>query len=83
MARPPIFTRFTPGLARPCREDAYRMLMRCYIRRGERAAALNLYRRCVDILRAEFDAVPEPTTTALFEQIRLDVILRLVLDKSG
>lgn len=56
----------------PCREDAHRVLMRCFIRRGERAAALSHYRRCADILRAEFDAAPEPATAALFEQIRLD-----------
>jgi DNA-binding SARP family transcriptional activator len=56
----------------PCREDAHRMLMRCYVRQGERAEALRHYRLCVDILRAEFEAAPETVTTTLFEQIRLD-----------
>lgn len=56
----------------PCREDAYRMMMRCYVRQGERAEALRHYRLCVDILRAEFETAPETATTMLFEQIRLD-----------
>jgi DNA-binding SARP family transcriptional activator len=56
----------------PCREDAHRLVMRCYMRRGERAAALHHYQLCVDVLRAEFDAEPEATTVALFTQIRLE-----------
>jgi len=55
----------------PCREDAHRVVMRCYVRCGERAAALRHYQVCVSILRAEFDAAPELATTALFDQIRL------------
>jgi len=55
----------------PCREDAHRLLGRCYVRRGERAGALHHYRFCVNILHAEFDAVPDPETVALFDQIRL------------
>lgn len=58
-------------LCDPCREDAHRVLMRCFIRRGERTAALRHYHHCVDLLRAEFDVAPESTTTALFDQIRL------------
>lgn len=56
----------------PCREDFHRLLMRCYMRRGERAQALHQYRMCEDILRATFETTPEPATTALFEQLRLD-----------
>jgi DNA-binding SARP family transcriptional activator len=55
-----------------CREDAHRLAMRCYVRQGERAQALRQYRLCQDILRAEFDVAPEPATTALFNQVRLD-----------
>jgi DNA-binding SARP family transcriptional activator len=55
----------------PCREDAHRLVMRCYVRRAERAQALRHYRTVQAILRAEFDAEPEPSTTALFEQVRL------------
>ncbi len=56
----------------PTREDAYRMAMRCYVRRGERAQALRQYRVCERILLAEFDATPEPATIALFERVRHD-----------
>jgi DNA-binding SARP family transcriptional activator len=56
----------------PCREDAYRLVMRCYVRRGERAQALRQYRLCEGILKAEFDAAPEPATSELFDRIRLD-----------
>ncbi|MGI8554210.1 MAG: AfsR/SARP family transcriptional regulator [Dehalococcoidia bacterium] len=56
----------------PCREDAHRMVMRCYVRRGERAQALRQYRVCEQILRSEFDAVAETATTRLFDQVRLN-----------
>lgn len=55
-----------------CREDAHRLAMRCHVRQGERAQALRQYRLCQDILRVEFDVAPEPATTALFDQVRLD-----------
>jgi DNA-binding SARP family transcriptional activator len=54
----------------PGREDAHRLIMRCFVRCGERAAALRQYQVCTDLLRAEFDAEPEPATAALLEQIR-------------
>ncbi len=53
-----------------CREDAHRLAMRCYARRGERAQALRQYRLCEAILASEFEAAPEPATQALFEQVR-------------
>jgi DNA-binding SARP family transcriptional activator len=54
----------------PCREDAHRLVMRCYVRRGERAQAMRQFRVCERILRSEFDAPPEAATLALFEQVR-------------
>jgi DNA-binding SARP family transcriptional activator len=54
----------------PCREDAHRLLMRCFVRRGERAQALHQYRWCTELLRSAFDAAPELATAMLFEQIR-------------
>jgi DNA-binding response OmpR family regulator len=54
----------------PCREDAHRLVMRCHVRRGERAQAFHQYRVCVDILRAAFETTPEPDTVALFDQVR-------------
>ena len=56
----------------PCREDAHRLVMRCHVRLGERAQALRQYLVCRHILEREFDAPPEPSTEALFAQIRLD-----------
>ena len=54
----------------PCREDAHRLVMQCYVRLGERAQALHQFRLCADLLRAEFDAAPELATVALFDRIR-------------
>jgi DNA-binding SARP family transcriptional activator len=58
--------------ADPCREDAHRLVMRCRVRRGERAQALRQFRLCEDVLRVEFDAPPEPATRAVYDQIRLN-----------
>jgi DNA-binding SARP family transcriptional activator len=58
--------------ADPCREDAHRLAMRSYLRRGERAQALRQYRLCEAILATEFETVPEPATRALFERIRTE-----------
>jgi DNA-binding SARP family transcriptional activator len=58
--------------ADPCREDAHRMVMRSYVRAGERAQAMRHYDTCRAILAREFDAVPEPATVDLFETIRTD-----------
>ena len=58
--------------ADPCREDAHRLVMRCRVRRGERAQALRQFRLCEDVLRVEFDALPEPATRAVYDQIRLN-----------
>ena len=56
----------------PCYEPAHRLLMRCYVRLGQRSIALRHYRVCTDVLHSEFDMIPEPDTTALFDQIRLE-----------
>jgi DNA-binding SARP family transcriptional activator len=54
----------------PCREDAHRLVMRCYARRGDRSQALRQYRICESVLRREFNATPEPATVELFNQLR-------------
>jgi DNA-binding SARP family transcriptional activator len=56
----------------PCREDAHRLVMRCHMRLGERSQAMRHYQTAKAILRAELEADPEPATTALFEEIRLN-----------
>jgi DNA-binding SARP family transcriptional activator len=56
----------------PCREDAHRPVMRCYVRLGQRSQGLRQFRLCESVLREEFDAKPEFATSALFNTIRLD-----------
>jgi DNA-binding SARP family transcriptional activator len=56
----------------PCREDAHRLVMRCYNRLGQRSQALRQYHLCREFLADEFDAVPEPATLALYESLRTD-----------
>ena len=56
----------------PCREDAHRLAMRCYVQQGTRAQALRQYQICRQILAAEFETKPEPATETLFNQIRSD-----------
>lgn len=55
----------------PCREDAHRHAMHCYVQLNQRSQALRQYRICCKALELEFDAQPEPATVALFDQIRL------------
>ncbi len=55
----------------PCREDAYRLAMRCHVRLGERAQALRQYQICRSVLGTEFEAEPEEDTTRLYEAVRL------------
>lgn len=49
----------------PLSEDAWRRLMRLHYLRGDRAAALDAYRRCETLLRREFGVEPLPETVAL------------------
>jgi DNA-binding SARP family transcriptional activator len=56
----------------PCREDAHRMAMRCFVRLGVRSQAFRQYRVCRDALAMEFGAVPEPATDLLYELVRID-----------
>jgi DNA-binding SARP family transcriptional activator len=56
----------------PCREDAHRLIMRCYMQRGERAQALHQFQLCKHLLATEYDAIPEAATIEFFNRIRLD-----------
>jgi len=56
----------------PCREDAYRGLMRCHSRLGHRSRALNWYKLCVRTLRAELDTLPDRQTAALYNHLLKD-----------
>ncbi len=55
----------------PCREDAHRVLMRCYARQGRPYQALRQFEFCSRVLRATLDRAPEPRTAALYQEIRV------------
>ena len=52
-----------------CREDAYRRLMLCYSRQGNRNRAMRWYEICCHAMRSELDTTPEPETTNLYQQL--------------
>lgn len=54
----------------PCREDAHRMLMRCYSRQGQPHLALMQYRVCARALVDELGVETDPSTTELYQRIR-------------
>ncbi|CAN5381835.1 BTAD domain-containing putative transcriptional regulator [soil metagenome] len=54
----------------PCREEAYRRLMRVFHLRGDRAAALAQFERCRTVLAEELGVEPDAGTQALYEGIR-------------
>jgi LuxR family transcriptional regulator, maltose regulon positive regulatory protein len=51
-------------------EDAYRRLMLCHARLGERPQAIRLYRRLERLLRDELDTAPAPETARLHERLQ-------------
>ncbi len=54
----------------PCREDAHRLLMRCYASRGRIYQAIRQYEFCRRILKGTLDVEPAPETTRLYRAIR-------------
>jgi len=53
----------------PCHEEAYRWLIRCYTRMGQRHRARQWYNLCVTTLKRELDDVPDCETTNLFHKL--------------
>src|SRR5262249_30069728 len=53
----------------PLHEAAHRALMRLLLDQGRRAAALQQYQSCVQILQRELDAEPEEETQLLYREI--------------
>ena len=53
----------------PLQEVAHRTLMQLYDRLGRRAAALQQYERCVDVLRRELRVAPEVETRRVYEAL--------------
>lgn len=54
----------------PCREDAHRMLMRCYASQGRIYQALRQYEFCCRMLQATLEAGPSAETVAAYRAIR-------------
>jgi DNA-binding SARP family transcriptional activator len=54
----------------PCREDAHRLLMRCYASQGRVYQALRQYEFCARMLRATLDTEPGPETVEVYRSIR-------------
>ncbi len=68
---PEAAVRYRRAIARdPIHEKAYRRLMTCHARLGERAESLRLYQNLSDRLRSELEVEPDPETTSLFERLR-------------
>lgn len=55
--------------AEPTNEPAHRQLMAAFARAGSRAQALRQFEHCRSVLRADLDAEPDATTTALRDRI--------------
>lgn len=53
----------------PCREDAWRNLMRCHVLLGQRSEAVHQYKLCVEVLGLLLETTPEHATQALYEQV--------------
>lgn len=68
--RAALETHQTLLVTEPFEEHTYREAMRLHALLGEREAALNLYRRCREMLEREFALKPLPETAELAERIR-------------
>ena len=55
-----------------CREDAYRRLMCCYSRLGQRNRAIAWYRLCEKTIKSELDVCPDRQTTTLYQKLLND-----------
>ncbi|CAM3582836.1 AAA family ATPase [Deinococcus frigens] len=51
----------------PLRESAYAAMMRLHLAGGDAAAARQVYRRCVNVLKAELDVLPGQAVQAAYE----------------
>ncbi|MBI1729581.1 tetratricopeptide repeat protein [Candidatus Acetothermia bacterium] len=53
----------------PFCEEAYRQLMHCYVQKGERQKAQEVFHSCVKILKQEMDLSPSRETCLVYDQI--------------
>ncbi len=54
----------------PLSEECHRRLLQLHLERGNYNAVIRHYRDCTDLLKRELGTVPEPATTALYQQAR-------------
>jgi DNA-binding SARP family transcriptional activator len=54
----------------PLQEETHCLVMNLYVLSGDRAAALQQYAACVEILQRELGVEPMPTTRELYQQIQ-------------
>ncbi len=52
-----------------CREDAYRRLMTCYSKLGQRNRAIRWYEICRRTIQSELDTTPDRETVTLYQQL--------------
>ena len=52
-----------------CHEEAYRRLIRCYVRLGQRHRAQQWYNLCIATLKRELDSMPDHETISLYHQL--------------
>ncbi len=53
----------------PLDETTYCTLMRLHAAKGDRAGALHIYQRCVEMMQEEFAAAPASTTQELYQRL--------------
>jgi DNA-binding SARP family transcriptional activator len=58
----------------PCREDAHRHLMRCFVQQGQPQEALRQFDLCQRTLRDTMDVDPAPATLALYRSLQADAV---------
>jgi len=54
-----------------CWEEAYRLLILCYLQRGNKSMALRVYERCETTLKDEMGVGPSRDTMAIFQRVRM------------
>jgi PAS domain S-box-containing protein len=58
-----------------CREDAYRLLMCCYSRLGQKSKAVRWYENCLKTLNSELNNPPSDETNLLYARLKKGEIL--------
>jgi len=51
-------------------EEGHRFLIKCYLAAGEKARAVNQYKKCVELYRRELDCEPSDETLKLYRKLK-------------